>query len=1191
MLDKNSRQGCINSKLVLVVLLSGALPINCASAQITPDKTLSSESSIVTPNAQIDRITGGAIRGSNLFHSFLEFNVSQGRGAYFISPNTNIQNILARVTGNNPSQILGTLGIIGNSQANLFLINPQGIIFGQNASLDVGGSFIATTANAIKFGETGLFSASEPASSNLLSVQPSALFFNALANQGAIVNRSTAQTNVLGASFNGQSDRPINGLNVLNGRSLLLVGGNVNLDGGIVEALGGRVELGGLAAPGTVGINNLDGNNFSLSFPVNVTRADVSLTNNANLNVASGNGGSIAINARNLEVSGGSVIRGGIVQNQGSANSQAGDIALNATGEIKVVGSDITNDVESGAMGQGGNLSINTGSLSITDGGQVSASTSGSGNAGSLSVTSPDIQLRGTDANGSPSGLFTRVESNAKGDGGNLSINTSRLSISDGANISASTFGMGNSGSLTIKATDSVQVDNGSSIAAQVEPGGVGNAGSLTIETGRLNINSGGFVSASTFGEGKAGSLSVTAPDIQLRGKAANGNPSGLFTTVESNAKGDGGNLSVNTSRLSISDGAGIGASTFGMGNSGSLTIKANDSVQVDNGSSIAAQVESGGVGNAGSLTIETGRLNINSGGQVSASTLGEGKAGSLSVTAPDIQLRGKAANGSLSGLFTRVESNAKGDGGNLSVNTSRLSISDGASIGASTIGMGNSGSLTIKANDSVQVDNGSSIAAQVEPGGVGNAGSLTIETGRLNLSSGGFVSASTVGEGKAGSLSVTAPDIQLRGKAANGNPSGLFTRVESNAKGDGGNLSVNTSQLSVSDGANLSASTSGIGKSGNLTIKATDSVQVDNGGKIAAQVTSSGVGNAGSLTIETGRLNVSSGGQVSASTLGEGNAGSLSVTAPDIQLRGRDANGFASGLFASVGANAKGSGGNLNINTQRLRISDRALVAVSSTGIGTAGNLEIQARDLRLDNQGSITAKTNSGNGGNINLQLQDLLLLRHGSSISTTAGDNLNPGNGGNITINTPFIVAVPSENSDISANAFTGNGGRVTINSFGIFGIQSRSQPTPESDITASSTSGVGLQGIVNINTPGIDPSRGLAVLPENIVDRSRLIASGCNAGDAKNSDVFFATGRGGLPPNPADMLGSEVVWQDTRFLVATVQRSQPITTKPDQTEILPAQGWVFNDKGEVTLIAHTPNTTPYGFGSPVTKCSAR
>ncbi len=145
---------------------------NRANAQIIPDDTLGAESSSVTPDGSVkglpaELIKGGAERGSNLFHSFLEFNISEGRGAYFANPAA-IENIFSRVTGSNASRLLGTLGVLGD--ANLFFLNPNGIIFGPNASLDVRGSFFASTASTLKFPDGTEFSATNPEAPPLLTV-------------------------------------------------------------------------------------------------------------------------------------------------------------------------------------------------------------------------------------------------------------------------------------------------------------------------------------------------------------------------------------------------------------------------------------------------------------------------------------------------------------------------------------------------------------------------------------------------------------------------------------------------------------------------------------------------------------------------------------------------------------------------------------------------------------------------------------------------------------------------------------------------------------------------------------------------------------------------------------------------------------------------------------------------------------
>lgn len=254
-------------KLVLAssFFLCGAIALSgdCAFAQITPDTTLGSENSRVTSTGAVDSIDGGAIRGANLFHSFQEFNANEGRSAYFSNP-AGIENILTRVTGANPSNILGTLGVAGGN-VNLFLINPNGIIFGPNARLDVGGSFVGTTANAIGFGNEGFFSATNPSNPELLTVNPDALLFNQI-RAASIENNSVANSGLNPSGFMAR------GLRVPDGNSLLLVGGDINVDGGGLYAVGGRVELGGLAGAGTVGLNGY-GDNLSLSFPDSVERS------------------------------------------------------------------------------------------------------------------------------------------------------------------------------------------------------------------------------------------------------------------------------------------------------------------------------------------------------------------------------------------------------------------------------------------------------------------------------------------------------------------------------------------------------------------------------------------------------------------------------------------------------------------------------------------------------------------------------------------------------------------------------------------------------------------------------------------------------------------------------------------------------------------------------------------------------
>ncbi|MCJ8280713.1 MAG: filamentous hemagglutinin N-terminal domain-containing protein, partial [Rivularia sp. ALOHA_DT_140] len=154
--------------LLCLSVLTTFISIDLVQAQLLPDKTLGNENSLVSPiNSLEDRINGGAIRGSNLFHSFKEFNIDSNQSVYFNNP-TAIKNILTRVTGSNQSQILGKLGVLGN--ANLFFINPNGIIFGKEASLDINGSFVSSTASYINFLDGKQFSAVSPETKPLLTI-------------------------------------------------------------------------------------------------------------------------------------------------------------------------------------------------------------------------------------------------------------------------------------------------------------------------------------------------------------------------------------------------------------------------------------------------------------------------------------------------------------------------------------------------------------------------------------------------------------------------------------------------------------------------------------------------------------------------------------------------------------------------------------------------------------------------------------------------------------------------------------------------------------------------------------------------------------------------------------------------------------------------------------------------------------
>ncbi|MGH7998652.1 MAG: filamentous hemagglutinin N-terminal domain-containing protein [Brasilonema sp.] len=523
--------GSIHWGALLGITLGGisALSANCALAQMTPDSTLPNNSN-VTQEGNNFNITGGTQAGSNLFHSFREFSVRAGETAFFNNA-VDIQNIISRVTGSSISNINGL--IKANGTANLFLINPNGIIFGQNARLDIGGSFVATTASALAFGNQGFFSATNPNTPELLTVNPSAFLFNQI-RAASIQNNSVADS-----GLNPSSEFTATGLRVPDGKSLLLVGGDINMNGGGLYAFGGLVELGGASGVGTVGLNG-DGNNLSLSFPNSVERSNVSLSNDAVVNVRAGNGGSIAVNARNLEMTGESYLYAGIERGLGSNNSKAGNISVNATGAINLNNkSQIANDVLAEANGQGGDVNISASTLQVEGGAQVSASTFGKGKGGNLRVDAQNVQLIGRSAdNRLASILGTSAQPNSTGDAGDLTIKTNTLLVQDGAQVSASTFGAGKGGILRVDAQDVQLIGTSadsqfvSGLLASATRDSTGNAGDLTIKTNTLLVQDGARVAVQSRGTGTAGNMTLNARSIRLNNNA-------LLTASTQSAKVD----------------------------------------------------------------------------------------------------------------------------------------------------------------------------------------------------------------------------------------------------------------------------------------------------------------------------------------------------------------------------------------------------------------------------------------------------------------------------------------------------------------------------------------------------------------------------------------------------------------------------------------------------------------------------
>ncbi len=441
------------------------------------------------------------------------------------------------------------------------------------------------------------------------------------------------------------------------------------------------------------------------------------------------------------------------------------------------------------------------------------------------------------------------------------------------------------------------------------------------------------------------------------------------------------------------------------------------------------------------------------------------------------------------------------GNGSDIQISAPLVSFTNGAGVTTSNTGQGNAGNILVQAQDNFSANHSlilSNIGSLQGQQALGNVGNIEISARTVSLTDGAQLQAGfySGGQGNAGLVSVKAQEsISFAGKNT-----GIFTDVESGAVGNGSDIQISAPLVSFTNGAGVTTSNRGQG----------------NGGKI---------------TITAGSFFLNNGAGVIASNLGKGIGGTVNINANDALTISGD-----SFINTKLGAGAIGRGGDINIQTENFFVTDGVTISSSSLGEGVAGDINIKADTLGL-NKSQITAQAASTDGGNINLNLARYLLLRNNSQISTNAGTAEKGGNGGNININSRFIVAFPKENSDISANAFTGTGGNIQINLQGIFGIESRPKLTEKSDITASSE--LGVSGVIKINVPDTSSiQNSLTELPQNAIDTNALIANSCiSRGSKRQENSFTITGSGALRNSPGDVLISAYTTGDVRSVEPT------------------------------------------------------
>jgi filamentous hemagglutinin family protein len=600
--------------LINGVIFSCLVTTNLVRAQVTLDGTLPTK--VGTSDNRNFTITDGTQLGGNLFHSFREFSVPNG-GSVIFANGWNVQNIFSRVTGNSISKIEGLIQTNGN--ANLFLINPNGIIFGTNAQLMIGGSFIASTASQINFADGSAFSATDRQTDPLLTVSmPIGLQFRE--KPGNIINRSTAN--------NG------NGLEVPSGQTLALVGGNVFLEGGVLTTTGGRIEVGSVAAPAVVNLTPittgwaLDYNGVQNFQDIQLSKNAVLQTNLLDTELLVEGSGDIVLQGRQITVSGKSEILG-----NNDSKALGGMITVKASESLKInEDSDLSTKAFSPATGTSGDIIIATKRLIVRDNDSfIDTATESDGRGGNLTINATESV--DVDAGGGFNQLTTQTFGN--GDAGTLQITTGRLILRNGGQLSSSTSNVGNGGKIIISAFQSIEASGQGIFVNEIIQSGVfartktneatGNGGSISIDTGRLVVQDGASISVAAVrgSTGQAGSLNINASESVV----VSGADSSLLATSESLKPA--GNLTVETGKINVSDGATVSVSSP-QGQAGNLRITAN-SLTLNRGSITAETGKSGAEGANISLQIAD-QLTLSNESLISATAKGDANGGNIDI-------------------------------------------------------------------------------------------------------------------------------------------------------------------------------------------------------------------------------------------------------------------------------------------------------------------------------------------------------------------------------------------------------------------------------------------------------------------------------------------------------------------------------------------------------------------------------
>jgi filamentous hemagglutinin family protein len=870
-----------------------------AMAQVTLDGTAnpSIEGPLDGPDYQI-RAELGRRAGRNLFHSFERFGLRTGESASFSGPDA-IRNVISRVTGGEPSNIDGTLRstIPG---ADFYFLNPAGIMFGPNASLDLQGSFHVSTADELRFEGGERFSADLDVASSFTVAPPEAFGFLGTEPGAIKVDRST--------------------LVVPAGKAFSIVGGDVTIDGGnngavsggddgTVRAEAGQITLAAVGAEGrlTVATGELEAE----------TRRDISLTDQAQVDTTGDGGGTIRISggrivAENAEVFADNngvrngrdgldidaevlrVRRGSALTADALDEGTGGDVIVRA-GTLEVSG-DSRLAADTFAQGSAGTVTVMADGLVLDNLGFISSDTSGEGDAGTVTVRANDVVLR-------RSFIRSDADGDSEGDAGAVTVMADDLVLDNLGFISSDTSGEGDAGTVTVRANDVILRRS----FIRSESDGEGDAGAVTVMADDLVLDNIGFISSDTFGEGDAGTITVRANDVVLRNTSA--------ITSDTLGEGDAGTITVSADDLILRDGGSISSDSSDEGAAGAVTVVAGNLVA--RGSFISSEAD--GAGDAGTVVVRANHVVLRD-SNISSSTFGEGDAGAVTVVADNLVARGS--------LISTSTTLGEGDAGTVVVRANHVVLRD-SSLSSGTDGAGDAGTVTVVAGNLVARGSGISTSTTF---GEGDAGTVVVRANDVVLRD-SAISSSTSDEGDAGKVTVSADDLILR--------DGGLIGSDSSDEGNAGAVMVTADKLLISGVPGLftgiSSETLDPNSTANAGIVTVAAVILDirSDGTISSAAV--GEGDAGAVTVTSDRLLIDR-GQITTSSASAG-GGEIRLLVEDvIDLRN-------STITTSVAGGNDPTAGSITIDPKVLVIDGSTIKADALAGTG--GNIQIIADNI----------------------------------------------------------------------------------------------------------------------------------------------------------------------------------------------------------------------------------------------------